>query len=481
MRFSFSTIRVQLTLVTLAALITVAVAILVISQVMGNTESLLVNEARRQTSLAASSLQQQLFERLHLEEESPLTLPARSRELSLRGITTTVLAGFPTVEGGYWFPGEERVSGNMQDLNEGEDLVLSICRRSAEARQSAQAKELLRGLDVWVIAAHPLISSDGRSQAVAWSVRRLHDLRNPGRMRLNQYLSLLAALSLVAVGSALAVTIRLRRQVRTATEGIRRFESDLTFRFGPQSGEFGEITEAINRMAGRRLELETELRRKEQLAVLGRLVASVAHEVRNPLNNLQLAIQLLLRQPAPATIQDRYRQLLGEVERMEGIVQQLLALVRRDSGQRNLQSLIPVLEHAVKALHLPARQRSISLECDFSSDAPAVSLNQTQMEQVFLNLLRNAIEASPPGSPVKISLFRQNGRAAVTITDQGPGVSKSDRNKLFQPFFSTKPQGVGLGLAISREIVEAHGGSIDFDASPDGTTVTVKLPLGAAS
>jgi signal transduction histidine kinase len=98
-----------------------------------------------------------------------------------------------------------------------------------------------------------------------------------------------------------------------------------------------------------------------------------------------------------------------------------------------------------------------------------------------LNLLRNAIEASPPGSPVKISLFRQNGRAAVTITDQGPGVSKSDRNKLFQPFFSTKPQGVGLGLAISREIVEAHGGSIDFDASPDGTTVTVKLPLGAAS
>ncbi len=104
-------------------------------------------------------------------------------------------------------------------------------------------------------------------------------------------------------------------------------------------------------------------------------------------------------------------------------------------------------------------------------------MNPAQLQQVFVNLIRNAVEAAPERSSVSVDLSHDQNSARVTIADRGPGVSPQDRAQLFQPFFTTKPQGVGLGLAISREIVEAHSGAIDFESGPEGTTVTVRLPV----
>jgi signal transduction histidine kinase len=327
-----------------------------------------------------------------------------------------------------------------------------------------------------IIAAVPLAVSD--MPVVAWSMRRLTDLRNPGRFRSNLNLALLAVTSLLAVGGTLALAVRLRRQVNEITDGVRRLENDLTVRLARPSGEIGEIAEAINRMAAQRLSLESELRRKELLAGLGRLVAGVAHEVRNPLNNIQLTLELMLRDSPPA-LEKTVRQLRGEADRMEEIVQQLLCLARPDPAARAPLSLESVLRNVVSRLGPYAGQRRIRIEPHFEREVPEVAAHGQQMEQVFVNLLRNAVEAAPPDSVITINLFRSDGQVCVSVRDTGAGVHPHEAGRVFEPFFSTKPQGVGLGLALSREMVEANGGDIRFQSSLQGTIVTVRLPMEA--
>jgi signal transduction histidine kinase len=469
-------LRAQLGMVLVAAVVTVAVAVLLIVQLVGNTEGLLVAEARRQTALAAEQLQRQLLERLRLDFDSPLGLPAAGRHLSLRAISETVLGGFPAVEGGYWLVEEGEISGAVVEADDVTEPLRDLASK-AQVAGRLESTQMARGADVWVFSAVP-VQADGSPAAVlAWTLKQLRDVRSPGRFRLNIYLALLTLTSLLAVGSTLAVAIRLRRQVRMTTEGIRTLENDLDFRFPPSGGEFGKITDAVNRMSQQRKQLELELRRQAQLAVLGGLVAGVAHEVRNPLNNLQLTLQLLLRNETTPGITEKYRRLLEEVGRMEEIVQQLLSLVRRDSGERSSQLLAPVLRDSIAAVFLQSKQKDVQVAFALGNGERPVMMNPAQLQQVFVNLIRNAVEAAPERSSVSVSLSHDENSARVSIADGGPGVSPQDRGQLFQPFFTTKPQGVGLGLAISREIVEAHNGAIAFECGPAGTTVTVSLPV----
>jgi signal transduction histidine kinase len=457
----------------LAGLIAAGAAVFLIREVLGNTEGLLVEEARRQTELAAAQLRDQLAERMEMAGDSPLGLPRAGRELSLRAISETVLRGFPGLDGGYWLARDEALAGNAHPVAGAESDISAICAEAARAR-SALVEDTARGWDLLVIAAVPLVISD--MPVVAWSVRRLTDLRNPERFRSNVNLALLAGTSLLAVGGTLALAVRLRRQVNQITDGVRRLENDLTVRLTRPSGEIGEIADAINRMAAQRLSLESELRRKELLAGLGRLVAGVAHEVRNPLNNIQLALELMLRD-APPALEKTIRQLSGEADRMEEIVQQLLSLARPDQASRARLSLESVLRNVVSRLGPYAGQRRIRIEHDFQDGVPEVAAHRQQMEQVFVNLVRNAVEAAPPESVIGITLFRGEEHVCVSVLDSGPGVRPDEAEKVFEPFFSTKPQGVGLGLALSREMVESHGGDIQFQSSPEGTKVTVRLPL----
>ena len=480
MRWIHFSLRAQLALVLVAAVVTVAVAVLLIVQLVGSTEALLVAEARRQTALAAQQLQQQLMERLRLDSDSPLALPAASRQLSLRAISETVLAGFPAVEGGYWLAAAGEISGAVVEASSLQEPLKELIPKPRQTGQ-LESTEVARGTDVWVFSAVPVESGSGRVEVVAWSLKRLREVRSPRRLRLNAYLTLLALTSLLAVGSTLAVAVRLRRQVKATTEGIKQLEKDLDFRFPRSGGEFGEITDAVNRMSQQRKQLELELRRHEQLAMLGRLVAGVAHEVRNPLNNLQLTLQLLLRNETAPAMAEKYDRLLKEVGRMEEIVQQLLSLVRRDSGERMSQPLSPVLCDSIAAVAPQSSQKDVQVALTRGNGDKPVAFNRAQLQQVFVNLIRNAVEAAPDRSPVSVDLSHDQSSARVTISDRGPGVSVQDQSQLFQPFFTTKPQGVGLGLAISREIVEAHGGTINFESRPEGTTVTVSLPVESES
>ena len=474
MKLPIPSLRAQLGLILLAGIVTALAAVLLIREVLGNTEGLLSGEARSQTERAAAQLRDQLAERLEVTRDSPLALPAAGRNLSLQAICDTVMRSFPGLEGGYWLGEDAGLAGHIRPVDDAKAVLSATCANAARAG-ATRVEQRARGWDLWIVTAVPLPRPD--APVVAWSLRRLNDLRNPGRFRSNLNLALLAATSLLAVGGTLTLAVRLRRQINEITRGIRHLENDLTFRLPRPAGEIGEIAQAVNRMAAQRLSLESELRRKELLAGLGRLVAGVAHEVRNPLNNIQLSLELLLRDSPSPGLAKRIRQLQGEADRMEGIVQQLLSLARPETSARTAHSLEAILSRVLSRLGPYGAQRTVGFERDFERDMPEVVAHGPHLEQVFVNLVRNAIEAAPPQSQVRIRIFRNHGQACVSVCDSGRGVPQTEASRVFDPFFSTKVGGVGLGLTISREMVEAHGGSIDFQSSEAGTTVTVRLPL----
>ena len=222
-----------------------------------------------------------------------------------------------------------------------------------KARQPGQLEftEVARGADILGMLGHAggIGQWSGRGAGLEFETAA-REVRSPRRLRLNTYLSLLALTSLLSVGSTLAVAIRLRRQVKATTEGIKRLEKDLDLRLPVRVGNL-ERSQTLRRPdAQQRKQLELELRRHEQLAMLGRLVAGVARGVRDPLNNLQLTLQLLLRNETAPAMAEKYDRLLKEVGRMEEIVQQLLSLVRRGCGERSSQPLSSVLCDSIAAV-----------------------------------------------------------------------------------------------------------------------------------
>jgi signal transduction histidine kinase len=242
-------------------------------------------------------------------------------------------------------------------------------------------------------------------------------------------------------------------------------------------GDFGQIAMAINGMADRRAALETELRRQDRLAALGKVVSGVAHEVRNPLNSMKLTLQLLDRRlkkgvPVAHEIQES----LGEIDRLDMIVGRLLAFGRPTMLQRQVQPLAPLVEQATKMVQEPARQKSVQIVTHGLDAELTADVDGPQVVQVLINLLLNAIDAAPASGRVQVEATHLEGGVRVTVTDQGGGIPEEARPHIFDAYYTTKPNGSGLGLAVSREIVANHGGSLQFETGPAGTSFLLQLP-----
>lgn len=229
-----------------------------------------------------------------------------------------------------------------------------------------------------------------------------------------------------------------------------------------------------------RLRAERALAERERLAALGVLAAGVAHEVNTPIAGLSSYAQLLLADTAPAD--PRYA-ILKKMERQTfraaHLVNNLLEFARPRARASVQTDLREVLANAAESVETAFGARGVRLE---TSGAPApvwVDGDPRDLEQVFVNLLTNARDASPDGGLVSCGLAAEGQRARVTVSDRGSGVTPEAGERLFQPFFTTKKSGgTGLGLAISREIVRRHGGEIGLCARPGGgTQAWVELPL----
>ncbi len=221
------------------------------------------------------------------------------------------------------------------------------------------------------------------------------------------------------------------------------------------------------------------LRESESLAATGRAVSAIAHDIRNPLTAIGGFARLLEEK---ASIDDdgrrKLRFIIQETGRLEAMVKDMLDFSKPLDLRLTSEDMNQVVRDSVTILETKAKEKGVNVELELSQQLPPVTLDCVRMEQVFLNLLGNAIEASPEGETVVVRTRHEGDAALFDVVDRGPGISPEHRGKIFTPFFTTKKHGTGLGLAIVFKIVEAHGGEVKVrETSEPGVTFGVSLPL----
>jgi two-component system, NtrC family, sensor histidine kinase HydH len=238
----------------------------------------------------------------------------------------------------------------------------------------------------------------------------------------------------------------------------------------------------VRRQAAERARLQAELRRSERLAALGKLLAGVAHEVRNPLAGIRSTAQLWQR-GVVGLDDESLGGLVHEVDRLEEIVSRLLQFSRADSQQLAPGDLNGVLTEAARLASGPAQLKGVRVEVELDQDLPPVAMAPPALLQVFRNLTTNAVQAMTTGGILRLTSRQDPTSPAIiaTVTDTGPGLPSDVIGHLFEPFFTTKPEGTGLGLAIAREIVLAHRGDLRAANRTEGQGAVFTLTLPAFS
>ena len=225
---------------------------------------------------------------------------------------------------------------------------------------------------------------------------------------------------------------------------------------------------------------EEAVRRSDRLAALGQLAAGLAHELRNPLGTIRASAEMLNRSVAAEN--DVAREVAGfissEVDRTNSLVTRFLDFVRPLQLRLAPAELAQVLDRSVSMVEREAATRQVTIYKNYSPDIPPFPLDSELMERVFYNLLANATQATAPGGAVTVKARPLADTAEVAVIDRGEGITPATLDSIFNPFFTTKPDGVGLGLAICSKIVDQHGGRIAVESEPGkGSVFRVYLPM----
>ncbi len=247
--------------------------------------------------------------------------------------------------------------------------------------------------------------------------------------------------------------------------------------------EFSSLALAFNRMLGEIVSRQEQLVQSGKMAAVGTLTSGIAHELNNPLNNIGLTVETLLDDPDAYSDEERHRMLeqaYTQVERASTTVRNLLDFTRKDRSAFTEVSLSGVMQSALRLVANEARLAGVRCELSLNGTVPPIRGNPHDLQQVFLNLLLNAIQAMPNGGTVRVSATRHDdGWVHVDVSDEGIGIPSERLEEIFDPFFTTKDigEGTGLGLSVSRSLVEKHGGEISVvSGSGRGATFSVHLP-----
>ncbi len=241
------------------------------------------------------------------------------------------------------------------------------------------------------------------------------------------------------------------------------------------AGIVGASTDATERM-----QAEEVLRRTERLAAMGRLAAALAHEINNPLQAIRSHLELVLDFDLETGERDQYLQVCRqEIERLTEITQRVLSFARPTEDTRHPVSIADLTQRTLALVSKQLQETNVRVTTNFPEHLPQVLVVTHQIVQVLLNIMINATEVMDGGGLVHIEAREENGMVALTLSNSGPPIPPEHIGRIFDPFFSTKPTGTGLGLSTSHSIIQGHGGDIRVENLSDGQGVrfTITLPI----
>jgi two-component system sensor histidine kinase HydH len=236
------------------------------------------------------------------------------------------------------------------------------------------------------------------------------------------------------------------------------------------------LAAVIYRYARREEHHRLELSHQENLARMGEMGATLAHEIRNPLAGIKGFAQLIEKKPEGPRTRESAQRIIVETLRLEELTTDLLAFARSDDFPVSTIHLAELIEQTVAIVHPEAEQNRIIIDTDCSQGLE-IRGNRDRLTQVVLNIVRNGLQAMPDGGTLSIAAGPSDTCISIVVTDSGQGIKPDVMQKVFEPFFTTKARGTGLGLSLCKKIIEEHDGTIAIESSSSGTAVTVVLPV----
>jgi signal transduction histidine kinase len=505
-RLSF---RLQvLTLGTLVGILFLAVLFAAFAALRFTKSSVLTDEQNHllvtTRALAAeyserAALASQKHEMSPLDDVSP---QSSSGQLSV--LSNVILQNSEEIKAGFYsrtadsLEGYSVSDGTPKDGTDGDsfsDQRAAILRVAREATLKGAPAESVQisPRDVILIEAVPVRNGDHISGS-AWTFKQVPSLPGENRLRAYLIIAVLGLAALVCVFITFLVVRNLQSGVLKIEGGLEHLERDLNSQIpiGEDPGEIKRIASGINRLgailrekiAGEK-RIADRLRHAERLAALGRLVAGVAHEVRNPLTTIRLRIQMCQQSSFDPLVHESCGIALEEIERLNGMVNRLLNFSQPIHLHVEPTNLRALLEQRLESFADRARLQGTRFVKNGTNDGKIVSVDQSRLAQVFDNVVQNALEAmAEGGGTLCTTVSSQNdqhpdrGGVCVELNDTGTGIGAGNVSKVFDPFFTTKATGTGLGLSICHELVRAHGGEIQIlSGNGCGTTVRIWLPL----
>jgi len=481
------------------SLVAVALAVWAAVWAVRQMQSSRVSEASGQMARALSHLvERHRYLRQSYEQQGsggPLT---SGDEDVLRALTEAAFGGIPGVEGGFYRPGDGRFlgyayptyqgSGPKTDVPQAEAPTIQRVVRRALIESGVVEERIDAGTDVLLFQARP-VAEGGAPVGAAWAMQRLgRAFGIRGQLYTTNTLAALAVSAAAVVGAWLLAR-RLDRGVAGIIRDVRGMEGQLE---GAVTAvgipELDEIGAAINRLAqtvkesqAGHMAVEARLRRAERLAALGRLVAGLAHEVRNPLASIRLKLHLARRSSTdPERLGVAFSVIEEEMERLDRLVDRLLTLTKSPEPHRLPTELDALLRSRADLWEGRTTEQGIVIELrPPASGAGSVLVDGDRVAQILDNLLANAVQAlNGRGGRITLTLERPSrDEVLLEVADTGPGVPPDLVERLFEPFFTTRPGGTGLGLFLSAELARVLGGEIRYRAQPGGgACFEVRLP-----
>ncbi|MEH7075339.1 PAS domain S-box protein [Neobacillus drentensis] len=238
---------------------------------------------------------------------------------------------------------------------------------------------------------------------------------------------------------------------------------------------------AIRNDITERKRTEEFLHRQDKLAAVGQLAAGVAHEIRNPLTSMKGYAEFLQLDEKDPERMEFLSIILDEIERVNTIVEDFMVLAKPKAVELEEKNVVPVIKNVVSLLEFEARKKNVRLTFDCNQEIIQIECDENRLKQVFLNFIKNGIEAMPNGGELHVKTIIHDNNVQISIQDTGVGISKEKLKKLGEPFYTTKKNGNGLGLMVSFKIIESHNGKVFVESEPNkGTTFNILLPARTA-